>query len=60
MEALWTSVTSVITNFFTILGTTSTTLLSNSLFQIMLGIVILSLVTGFIFKLVRKLKRASR
>ena len=60
MTTLWTNITDVIENFFTLLGTSSTTLLSNELFQIMLGIVILSLVTGFIFKLVRKLKRAGR
>lgn len=60
MTTLWTNVTSVITNFFTILGTASTSLLSNEIFQLMIGIVMLYLVTGFIFKLVRKLRKGGK
>lgn len=40
MTALWTTITEVVTNFLTLIGTVCTSLLSNNMFLIMLGFII--------------------
>lgn len=60
MTALFESVTTVITQMITLLGTVSTALLENSIFQIMMGIIILFIVMGIVFRLVRKLRKGGR
>lgn len=52
MEALWTAITTVITNVMNALGTVGNALLSNVIFQIMFGLLILFVVLGIIFRLV--------
>ena len=60
MEALFTAVTSVITNIMTLLGKVGESLLSNVIFQIMMGIALLFLVIGIIFRLVRKMRKGGK
>lgn len=50
----------VVGNFFSLLNTASSSLLSNVIFQLLIGIVILYLVTGFIFKLVKKFRKGGK
>ena len=54
MDALFTSVSTVITKMIELLGTVSTALLSNSIFQLMVGIAVLFIVIGLVFRLVKK------
>ena len=60
MDALFTSVGTVIEKMLAQYATISTSLLTNEIFQIMFGIVVLSLGIGFIMYLVRKVKRKGR
>lgn len=60
MEALWTGITSVISNVMTLLGTVTTGLLSNELFQITIGIVVFIIVMGIVFTLVTKVRRRGK
>lgn len=60
MEALFTAVTTVVTNIMTLLGTVGEGLLSNVIFQIMMGIALLFLVIGIIFRLVRKMRKGGK
>lgn len=60
MATLWQNVTTVITNLVTLMGTMTTSLLANELFQIVLGIVFFSIVMGIVFGLVRKIKKHGR
>ena len=57
MEALWTAVSTVMTNMMTALGTVTTGLLANEIFQLIIGLVVFGLVVGLIFLFVRKAKR---
>ena len=57
MADLFKNVTTVITNILELFGTVCTTLLSNQIFQITVSIVILGIVMGLVFTLVRKMKR---
>ena len=57
MATLWENVTTVVTNLVSLMGTMSTALLGNELFQIVLGIVFFGIGMGIIFTLVRKIKR---
>ena len=57
---IWDSVTTVITNLTNLMGTMSTTLLSNQIFQIVIGIIMFSLAMGYVFTLVRKLRTRGR
>ena len=56
LESLWEGVTTVISNVMTSLGTVGTSLIANPIFQIMFGILILGVVIGLVFRLVRKVK----
>ena len=60
MEALFTAVTSVVSNIMTLLGTVGESLLSNVIFQIMMGIALLFLVIGIIFRLVKKMRKGGK
>ena len=57
---LFQSVTTVITKILTLMTSTATTLMSNPIFQITVGIVILGIVMSLIFTLVRKMKKRGR
>ena len=60
MDALFTSVSTVITKMIELLGTVSTALLSNSIFQLMVGIAVLFIVIGLVFRLVKKMRKGGR
>ena len=60
MEALFTSVATVISKMVEYLGTVSTALLSNSIFQLMVGIAVLYIVIGITFRLVKKMRKGGR
>ncbi len=60
MEALWTGVTSVISNLITLMGTVTTGLLSNNLFIITLGIVLFGIIFGIVLTLVRKIRKRGK
>lgn len=60
MEALWTGITSVISNIMTLLGTITTGLLSNELFQITIGVVVFIIVVGVVFALLSKVRRKGK
>ena len=60
MEALFTAVTEVVTNILTLFGTVSTTLLSNPIFQLTIGVVVLGIVMSLVFTMVRKLRRRGK
>lgn len=60
MEALWTGITSVISNIMTLLGTVTTGLLSNEIFQLTIGIVVFIIVVGVVLTLVTKFRRKGK
>ena len=60
MEAMFTNIGTVITEVMKLLGTVTTSLLSNEIFQIAMGLVFLSIVIGLVFYLVAKAKRKGR
>ena len=53
---MWENITTVITNLVTLMGTMTTSLLANELFQIVLGIVFFGIAMGIVFRLVRKVR----
>lgn len=57
---LFSSVSTVITKILELFGSVCTTLLSNPIFQITIGIVILGIVMSLVFTLVRKMKRKGK
>ena len=60
MQAMFTNIGTVITEVMKLLGTVTTSLLGNEIFQIAMGLVFLSIVIGLIFYLVAKAKRKGR
>ena len=60
MEALWTTVTEVVGKLVTLMGTISTALLGNEIFQLVIGVVMFGIGIGTIFTLVRKLKKRGK
>lgn len=60
MESLFTSVGTVIESLLTSFTTVSTSLISNPIFQIMFGIIVLYLGIGFVMYLVKKVKRKGK
>ena len=60
VETLFKTVTTVITNITNTLSTVSTSLLSNSIFELMMGIVVFFIVMGIVFRLVSKLRKGGR
>ena len=57
---LWDTIGTVITKIITLFGTVCSELMKNQLFQITLGIVVLSIVFGIVFMLVKKIKRRGK
>ena len=57
MDALFTAIGTVITNMISNLSTISTALISNVIFQIMIGIAMLFILIGIVFKLVHFLQK---
>ena len=49
MEALWTNITTVVSKIAELLGTMTTTLIGNELFQIVLGVVVFGIGMGIVF-----------
>ena len=60
MEALFASVTTVVTNILTLFTTVSAEFLKNEIFQLMFGVVVLGIIMGLVFTMVRKLKRRGK
>ena len=60
MADLFTAVGTVITNLLSNLGTVSTALLGNVLFQVMVGIAVLYIIIGIVFRLVRKMRKGGK
>ena len=54
---IWDTITSVITNVINLLGKVCEALMSNQLFQIVLGIVMFSILVGIVFSLVKRIKK---
>ena len=50
----------VITKVLEYLGTVATSLLGNPIFQVMIGIAVLYIVLGIVFKLVRKMRKGGK
>lgn len=50
----------VITKVLEYLGTVATSLLSNPIFQVMIGIALLYIALGIVFKLVRKMRNGGK
>lgn len=60
METLFTNITSVITNIMSTMGTVSSELLKNEIFQIVIGVVFFNIVLGVIYSLIKKLRRRGK
>lgn len=60
MEALWTNISTVITKLVELLGTMTTALLGNELFQIVMGIVVFGIGMGIVFTLVKKVRKRGK
>lgn len=57
---LFDNVTTVITNILTLFTTVGTKLMSNPIFQLTIGVVVLGIVMSLVFTMVRKLKRRGK
>lgn len=57
---LFKNASTVVTKILELFGTVSTTLLNNSIFQLVIGIIILGIIMGLVFTLLRKLKRRGK
>lgn len=60
MEALWTAITTVISKFVAALGTVSTALITNEIFQIMLGAIIFSVAVRYVYSFAKSIKGGGR
>lgn len=60
MEALFTAAGTVITNVLGYLTEVATALLANPIFQVMIGIAILYIVIGIVFRLVKKMRKGGK
>lgn len=60
MEALFTATGTVITKVLAFLTEVATSLLANPIFQVMIGIAILYIVLGIVFKLVSKMRKGGK
>ena len=60
MEALFTAVGTVITNMFSNLTIVSTNLISDPIFQMTIGIAMLFILIGIVFRLVKKMRKGGR
>ena len=60
MESLFTAVSTVITNMFSNLTVVSGKLIADPIFQITIGIAMLFILIGIVFKLVKKMRKGGR
>lgn len=60
MDALFTAVSTVVTKVVELMGTVSSALLNNPIFQIVIGVIMFGIGMGVVFTLVRKLKRRGK
>ena len=60
MDTLWTGITSSIEKIVPLIGTVTTGLLSNELFQIMIGIVVFMIILGIVLTLTAKIRRKGK
>ena len=60
METLFTSISTNISKIMECLSSVSTSLMSNSIFQLTIGIAVLFIIFGIVFKLVRKMRKGGR
>ena len=60
LESLFTNSSSVISKMVNWLGQISTGLIGNTIFQIMIGIAMLFILIGIVFKLVKKMRKGGR
>ena len=60
IATLFKNASTVVTKILELFGTVSTTLLNNSIFQLVIGIIILGIIMGLVFTLLRKLKRRGK
>ena len=60
MESLFTAVSTVITNMFSNLTVVSEKLIADPIFQITIGIAMLFILIGIVFKLVKKMRKGGR
>ena len=57
---IWDSITTVITNLISGLGTVANALMGNELFQITLGVVIFGILMGIVYSLVKKIRKRGK
>ncbi len=60
MESLFTAVSTVITNMFSNLTVVSEKLIADPIFQITIGIAMLFILIGIVFRLVKKMRKGGR
>lgn len=60
MEALWTNITTCVSKITELMGTMTTTLIGNELFQIVLGTVVFGIGMSIVFTLVRKVRKRGK
>ena len=60
METLFSSISTNISKIMECLSSVSTSLMSNSIFQLTIGIAVLFIIFGIVFKLVRKMRKGGR
>lgn len=60
MDALFTAVSTVVTKIVELMGTVSSALLDNPIFQIVIGVIMFGIGMGVVFTLVKKLKRRGK
>lgn len=57
MDTLWTGITSSVEKIVPLIGNVTTGLLSNELFQVIIGIIIFTIILGVIFSLIKLMKK---
>lgn len=57
METLFSTISTIITNIMDLFINVSSSLLENTIFQLLIGVIILSIVIGLVFTLIKKLKK---
>ena len=60
MDTLWTGITSSIEKIVPLIGTVTTGLLSNELFQVIIGIVVFMIILGIVLTLTAKIRRKGK
>ena len=60
LENLLSNSGSVVTNIISLMGTVSTALMSNELFQLTIGVVVFGILMCIVYSLVRKVRKRGR